>query len=99
MIFPSSYEGFGLPLLESMACGTPVVTCKNSSLDEIAGEAAIYLEEPISNSLLDIMMHFEQHELELNSMIEKGLKRAALFNWEKTAEETVQVYSKLLNLS
>ena len=98
MFFPSSYEGFGLPLLEAMACGTPVVTCRNSSLDEIAGEAAIYLEEPISNSLCNVMRQFDQHELDLNSMIEKGLKRAALFNWGDTSCSYVDLYKKLLSI-
>ena len=98
MFFPSSYEGFGLPILEAMACGTPVVTCRNSSLDEIAGEAAIYLEEPISNSLCNVMRQFDQHELDLNSMIEKGLKRAALFNWGDTSCSYVDLYKKLLSI-
>lgn len=98
MFFPSSYEGFGLPLLESMACGTPVVTCRNSSLDEIAGNAAIYLSEPLADSLVEVMNCLEQGEMDIKSIVKSGIERAAQFNWEKTAEETVQVYSKMLNL-
>lgn len=45
MFFPSAYEGFGLPILEAMACGTLVITCRNSSLEEVGGEAAIYMDE------------------------------------------------------
>lgn len=98
MFFPSSYEGFGLPLLEAMACGTPVVTCRNSSLDEIAGEAAIYLEEPVSESLINTLYDIEQNHFDLNMLVEKGINRASHFTWRKTAIETIGVYSKALDL-
>lgn len=98
MFFPSSYEGFGLPLLEAMASGTPVVTCHNSSLNEIAGDAAIYLEEPISESIISTLNDLEQNYLNLNVLIEKGIKRASNFTWHKTAIKTIEVYSKALDL-
>lgn len=98
MFFPSSYEGFGLPLLEAMACGTLVVTCRNSSLDEIAGEAAIYLEEPVSESIITTLNDIEQSRFNRNLFIEKGIRRAKIFNWKETAMDTIEVYSQTLDL-
>ncbi len=95
MFFPSSYEGFGLPLLESMACGTPVVTCRNSSLDEIAGNAAIYLSEPLADSLVEVMNCLEQGEMDIKSIVKSGIERAAQFNWEKTILLYVDLYKKM----
>ena len=92
MFFPSSYEGFGLPLLEAMACGVPVITCHNSSLDEIAGNAAIYLTEPLFDSLIDVMGRLDQNTRDTEPLGENGIKRAAQFSWEKTAKETIGVY-------
>lgn len=93
LFFPSSYEGFGLPILEAMACGTPVVTSNNSSLGEVASDAAVYLSEPVFESLIDVMGRFEKDMIDVAPLIKKGLNRASEFTWAKTASETVQVYS------
>lgn len=93
LFFPSSYEGFGLPILEAMACGTPVVTSNNSSLGEVASDAAVYLSEPAFESLIDVMGRFEKDTIDADPLIKKGLNRALEFTWAKTASETVQVYS------
>lgn len=92
--FPSMYEGFGLPIIESMACGTPVVTCHNSCLDEIAGNAGIYLEEPVDDNF-DKMFRWVE-EADLLEYRSKGLERAKMFTWENAAKQYVEVYSKLL---
>lgn len=92
--FPSMYEGFGLPIIESMACGTPVVTCHNSCLDEIAGDAGIYLEEPIEDNFEQVLRSLE--DADLSEYISKGLERAKMFTWENAAKKYVEVYSKLL---
>jgi glycosyltransferase involved in cell wall biosynthesis len=96
LFFPSSYEGFGLPILEAMACGTPVVTSNNSSLGEVASDAVIYLSEPVFESLIDVMGRLEKDMIEVDSLIKKGLNRASEFTWAKTASETVQIYSDFL---
>lgn len=95
-IFPSFYEGFGLPVLEAMACGTPVVCSETTSLPEVGGDAVVYCDP---YNIIDIK---DKLELVLNDtllqekMIEKGLKRAKLFSWEKSASEHVRVFHEVL---
>lgn len=99
MFFPSSYEGFGLPVLEAMACGTPVVTCCNSSLPEVGGDAVIYMDEPTTDNILHYMLLLETGNLNLDDMSIKGLKQAAKFRWEKTADDYIKVYRKYLKIT
>lgn len=95
-VFPSLYEGFGLPVLESMACGTPVITSNTSSLPEIAGDAALLVDpcrvEDIAESMQLVLSNKELAQ-DLRS---RGLERAKLFTWERTASETIAVYEQLL---
>jgi len=95
LLYPTLYEGFGLPVLESMACGTPVVTSYNSSIPEIAGKAVLFAKE---DDVEDIKKRIEQAMDNgwRKDLIKEGLKQAAKFSWEKTAKETAEVYRKVL---
>ena len=93
---PSSYEGFGLPILEAMACGCPVVAANNSSLPEVGGDAAIYVDEPIHDSLIDIISKIESNSIDLNSLSNKGIEHAAKYTWGRAAKATIELYNKLL---
>lgn len=98
LFFPSAYEGFGLPILEAMACGTPVVTCKNSSLEEVGGDAAIYLNEHLlKESMCITMKKLESGEIALEDYRQKCIAQANKFTWKNTAEQYVQIYQQLLN--
>jgi len=93
-ILPSFYEGFGLPIVESMACGTPIICSNNSSLIEIAGKAAIYCDPENPE---DIAQKISQ-TLKLNKadLSKKLVAQASKFSWEKVALETLQVYKQIL---
>jgi len=96
-VYPSLYEGFGLPVLEAFSCGTPVATSNTSSLKEISENAAILFNpEDINDIALQIEKVLSDKSL-ADSLIQKGLNRAKEFSWQKAAIETIQVYKEVLN--
>jgi len=92
LLYPSFYEGFGLPILEAMSCGVPVITSNVSSMPEVGGEAALYVDpnniDEISSKLKKVM---DDEDLR-KDLIEKGFDQAKKFSWEKCAEETAKLY-------
>jgi glycosyltransferase involved in cell wall biosynthesis len=94
-VFPSRYEGFGLPPLEAMACGTPVVTSNSSSLPEVVGDAGFAIDPDDDRQMGgSIIATVVQEELAAD-LKQKGLAQAATFSWEKTATETLMIYSEV----
>jgi glycosyltransferase involved in cell wall biosynthesis len=96
-VFPSLYEGFGLPVLEAMACGTPVVAANTSSIPEIAGDAALLVEANDTKGIATAMTQVLLDGKLASEMVQKGLKRNSMFSWEKCARETLMVYSQTLS--
>lgn len=96
-VFPSLYEGFGLPPLEAMACGTPCVVSNSSSLPEVTGSAALLFNPTSLEGFAECMVKvLTQPELS-DSLRQAGLRQAALFPWKRAAEETLQVYREALD--
>ncbi len=94
--FPSFYEGFGLPVLEAMACGTPVVASNRTSIPEIVGEAGVLVDPSNIPNLAQALMRALAETAFAKALIEQGLSRAMEFTWERTATATLSVYQTLL---
>lgn len=97
-VFPSLWEGFGIPVAEAMACGTPVITSNLSSLPEVAGGAAV-LVDPYSVQDIAAGMHALFSDAALRETLRsKGLQRAQQFSWQRTARETLAVYERAISM-
>jgi len=95
-VFPSIEEGFGLPLVEAMACGVPVITSRTSSLPEVGGNAGILVDPykvmGITSALKEVLGSCSLQ----NTLSQKSIERAAIFSWKKTAKETIKFYQSIL---
>lgn len=94
-IFPSLYEGFGLPVLEAFACGCPVVTTKTGCTKEVTGDAAILADPYSINDIAEKMELVLTNNKLRESLVKKGFERVKEFSWEKCAHETIQVFHSL----
>lgn len=94
-IYTSLRESFGIPILEAMACGTPVITSNTSAIPEIAGEGAILVDPTDEKAIADKMLHVAQDREYCVQQIEYGLQRVKNFSWRRTAEELLKVYQSL----
>jgi glycosyltransferase involved in cell wall biosynthesis len=97
-VYPSTYEGFGLPVIEAMACGVPTITTNSSSLPEAAGDAAILVPPDDSSALAEALARLLADDSLQVELAERGLRQAARFTWEDAATNTACVYAKALGL-
>lgn len=96
LLAPSLYEGFGLTILESMACGTPVISANRSSLPEVAGDAAILVDPLDVEAIVEAVCRLQQDSTYQITLKQRGLERVKQFSWEKSAMRTAQIYEKLM---
>ena len=95
LLLISFYEGFGIPILEAMECGIPVVTSNISSMPEVAGEAALLVDPNNIQEIAEAMNNIVSSKTLRKQLIESGLKRVKQFSWERTARQTLKVYNEI----
>lgn len=94
-IFPSFYEGFGLPPLEAMSCGCPSIVSKAASMPEVCGDASLYFDPANENEIAEAIVKVIENAQTRNELIERGLERVKQFNWQKTAENHMRLFEKV----
>jgi glycosyltransferase involved in cell wall biosynthesis len=97
-VYPSLFEGFGLPPLEAMACGTPVVTSSVSSLPEVTGDAALLIDPKDEQALAGALMEILNNQRLRAELREKGIAQAGKFTWRDAAEKTLRLYREAYGL-
>ncbi len=95
LVYPSFYEGFGIPLLEAMSCGTAVVASNRSSIPEVVGDAALLFDPSREEELTNILVTLPRDTAQRDSLIHKGYLRAQQFSWDTTANQTIAVYNRV----
>ena len=97
LLFPTLYEGFGLPILEAMASGTPVITSRRPAHTEVAGQAAVLVDPLNTDELAEAIVRIVAEKKLRQELTEKGFTRAKMFSWDRCAEQTLSVYDDVLN--
>ena len=95
LVFPSLWEGFGIPIIEAMACGAPVVTSTATCLPEVAGDAALIVDPESVDAIADAILRVQQDNELRRVLIDKGLRRAQSFTWENCARTTLEAYENM----
>lgn len=94
LLYPSLYEGFGMPVLEAMGQGMPVITTRLTSLPEVGGEAVLYVDSDDVQTMVEYMIRLVEDQVFRDEYRQRGLERSKLFSWEKTGKETIGLFEK-----
>jgi glycosyltransferase involved in cell wall biosynthesis len=95
-VYPSLFEGFGLTVLEAMACGSPVISSNATSIPEVAGDAALLVDPLNSEEIAKAMIRISQDEKLRAQLIQKGRLRAEQMKWENAVNQTKMIYNKII---
>jgi glycosyltransferase involved in cell wall biosynthesis len=95
-VYPSLYEGFGMPLLEAMASGVPIVASRTSSIPEVVGDAGVLVDPLSISDISEAILKLLNNSSLRSSFREKGIQRAKQFTWERAAQETLRVYQEII---